>query len=298
MVATLPFGYVKTTNAANTFTVTSNGGMQGTFMADPAARFALAGGLVSQTATRPMWGGMGITEDIPYPFGTSGGPYPAAPLGGNIVEATATTNLTGFTVFDQAWNMVNSPVSTVPLAGSGMSVNFFRLGSGARLWVACDPGLASLEGGAINQNVSWDFNDQMLQEYVASGGTESVTSMTWSSTNGGQVAVVMGSASIYKLGDTINVGGVTNTGTGAVSLINTNQVINTWTDSTHFTFLLPGTSTLWGTFAGTIVLNVGTGALAVKVLRFELINSMTVNYASATGFATWNYNGSCALILI
>jgi hypothetical protein len=179
-----------------------------------------------------------------------------------------------------------------------MTANFYRLGSGARIPVAMDESLVDLEGNIITQLVSWDFNNQLLQPYVASGATESVTSMTWSSTNGGQVAVVMAAPSVYGLGDTINVSGVTNTGTGSLALINTNHVINTWTDTTHFTFLLPGDSGLWGTFAGTIVLNVGVGALPVKVLEVALDNSMVVQYDPVTGFATWNRTGSTAVILI
>ena len=75
-------------------------------------------------------------------------------------------------------------------------------------------------------------------------------------------------------------------------------MINTWTDSTHFTFLLPGDSTLYGAFSGTIVLNVGTGALACKVLAVQSSGCMTVDYDPVTGFATWNRDGACAIILI
>ena len=115
----------------------------------------------------------------------------------------------------------------MPLIPTGGMVNFYQLGSGARIKVAADPTVASLQGGLTSANVSWDFNAQRLQPYVASGATESVTSMTWSSTNGGQVAVVMAGATIYaKVGDVIDVSGVTNTGTGAVALINTQQILD------------------------------------------------------------------------
>ena len=129
---------------------------------------------------------------------------------------------------------------------------------------------------------------------VGSGyGTEAVTSMTWSSTNGGQVAVVMAAPSIFQLGDTIPVNGVTNTGSGSVSLINTSQVINTWTDSQHFTFLLPGT-TQWGTLGGTISLSTGyTGLVNPRnsgtcasgncftMTRVDYINVNTAEYLPA-----------------
>lgn len=302
MAATLNINPLPTTVAAGTFIITTAGYIVGTALNDPAVRFALAGGLLGPNETLPMWGGVGINETT-TPVASTGS-FPLPNLGGYITRATTLTagnsgQLTGFSVFDQAHAMLNTPQSPVPLALNGMSVNYYRLGSGARIAVGIDAGFgAAILNGSIAQQCSWDFNDQLLQPYVASGATEAVTSMTWSSTNGGQVAVVMTSASVYVKGDTINVSGVTNTGTGAVGLINTAQTINTWTDSTHFTFLLPGTSTLWGTFGGTIVLNRGVGALPVYILDVQLGNSMTVNFNSVTGNATWNYSGNTAIIRI
>jgi hypothetical protein len=301
MVATVTINPNATTNAAGSFNTTSAGGIQGTAMNDPAARNWLSGGILSTAETLPMWGGVAISEAVPPANSTS---QPA--LGGAITRATtvsptATNGLTGFSVFDQNHSALNSPQSPVPLVGSGGQVNFYRLGSLARIWVAMDPSLIDLDGNIISQQVSWDFSLQRLQPYVASGATEAVTSMTWSATNGGQVAVVMGSASIYGLGDTINVSGATNGGSGGVTGINTGHVINTWTDTTHFTFLLPGTAAQWGNgsaFGGTIVLNVGTGALPAKVLETQTSNCMTVAYDPVTGFATWNRNDAAALILI
>jgi hypothetical protein len=311
MVATVSFNPVLTSSALGSFNIDSNGYIQGQAMDDPSARNWLAGGVLATTETLPMWGGCGVTEIIPsstYSSTQNG----ITNLGSQIARATAVaagftatapTNasgiLTGFSVFDQAHNMINTPQSPVPTAGSGMMVNFYRLGSNARIAVACEPSLVSLQSGNITQQVSWDFKDQVLQPYDASTATYSVTSMTWSSTNGGQVAVVMAGANpVAGVGDTINVSGVTNTGTGALTLINTTQVVNTYTSNTAFTFLLPGTSTLWGTLGGTIVLNYGTGALNVRILDVQVGNSMTVSYNATTGFATWNRSGSCALILI
>lgn len=299
-IITPPFSSYGTTYAAGSFNVSSTGYVQGMTQDQPSVRNMLSGGILAATETLPMWGGVAISEAIPGALGTAG---PRSDLGGLITRATTLTatsanGLTGFSVFDQNYAAVNTPGSPVPLVGTYGLVNFYRLGSGARIPVAIDPSLVDLEGNIISGNVSWDFNDSRLQPYVASGATESVTSMTWSSTNGGQVAVVMAAPSIYGLGDTINVSGVTNSGTGGVSLINTAQVINTWTDTTHFTFLLPGTSTLWGTLGGTIVLNVGTGALNVKVLRVSIGDSMTVSYNPVTGAASWNRSDSVAIILI
>ena len=303
MTANLSINPILTTNAAGSFGVQTSGYIQGTAMDQPAARFWLSGGFVAATETIPMYGGIAIAEDINTVATPQTAPQPN--LGNSIVRATSvasTIPILGFTVFDQVHSAINFPQSPVPMIPSYGMVNFYRLGSGARIAVACDPTLINLEGGVTNANVSWDFNDNILQPYVASGATEAVTSMTWSATNGGQVAVVMTGATIYaKVGDIINVSGVTNTGTGAVGLINTSQTINTWTDTTHFTFLLPGTSAIWGTLGGTIVLNVGTvalGSIGIKVLDVQVGNCLTVNYNSTTGYATWNQNGSAALLLI
>ncbi len=301
--ANLSFNPLLTTNVgAGAFNIQTNGYIQGTAQDQSAVRNFLSGGMLATTETIPMWGGVAISE---YVAAKSTSTVSIKDLGPLITRATSvasTVPITGFAVFDQVHSAINFPQSPVPLIPSYGMVNFYRLGSGARIAVACDPTLVSLETGLINQNVSWDFNDSILQPYVASGATEAVTSMTWSATNGGQVAVVMTGAAIYaKVGDLINVSGVTNTGTGAVALINTTQTINTWTDSTHFTFLLPGTSTLWGTFGGTIVLNVGTVALStigIQVLEVQIGNSMTVNYNANTGYATWNFAGSTAIILL
>ena len=116
-----------------------------------------------------------------------------------------------FDLSDEEWTlleplMINTPQSPVPLAAPGMSVNYYRFGLNARLAVAMDPSLVDLEGTIITQLVGWDFVNQRLQPYVASGATEAITSQTWSATNGGQVAVVMTGASVLALGDTLAIG--------------------------------------------------------------------------------------------
>jgi hypothetical protein len=284
---------VLTTVAAGSFGIDTSGYIQGTALDAPNTRNNLAGGVLASTETLPMWGGVAVQELITTVPLVAGGT-----LGNSVARASALTNLTGFAVFDQDYSMVNSPQSPVPLAATGMGVNFYRLGSGARIAVACDPSLASLEGGLINQNVSWDFNDQMLQPYVASGATISITSITWANTNGGRGTVVAGAAVPFGLGDTVYISGATNTGTGGAAAVNGPFVIDTYTDTTHFTLAMPAAAGVIGTIGGTIVANVGTGALAVKVLDIQVGNSMTVSYNAATGFATWNRSGTTAIILI
>jgi hypothetical protein len=295
MALNTPFYPYATTNAAGSFSVQSAGYVQGVYMDDPATRWALAIGTLSANATGPVWGGMAISESVAPSTGYD------RTQGGTIVAATAVGNLTGFSVFNNAYAWPGSPQSPVPTAGaSGMTVPFFRMGSGARIAVAMDPSLVSLNGNLITQNVSWDFNNQVLQPYDASTATYSITSQTATFSGGvWTVAVVMAAASpVAGVGDLINISGATNSGTGGASLVNGNQVVTAFTDNQHFSYQVTAASGAIGTIAGTQVLNYGTGALPVKILDVNAGNSMTVNFNPTTGAATWNRSGYTALIQI
>jgi hypothetical protein len=299
MVANPSFSPYATTNAAGSFNVDSTGFVQGCALDQPATRNSLAGGVLNSTETLPMWPGVAISEAIP-----GGAGNPASTLGSIITRATTNTatsanGLTGFSVADQNYAAVNNPSSTVPLVGTWGEVNFYRLGSGARILVAIDPSLVDLEGNIITTQVSWDFNNQVLQPYDASTATYSLTSITSSYSNGVYTFVVVAAEAtpVAGVGDLINVSGVT--GTGA-SLVNGDQTITAFTDNEHFTFQVAAASgsIATGALGGTLVLNYGTGALNVKVLEVSIGNSMTVQYNPVTGAATWNPTGSVAIILI
>lgn len=292
MALNTPFYPYATTNAQGSFSVQSAGYVQGVYQDAPATRYSLAIGTVSASATRPIWGGMAISESIAPASGYD------RTQGGTIVEASAVSNITGFTVFNNAYAWVGSPSSPVPTAGAaGMTVPFFRLGSGIAIPVAMDPSLVSLDGGLITSQVSWDFNNQVLQPYDAATATYSVTSATSSYSNGVYtIAIVMAAASpVAGVGDLINISGVT--GTGA-SLVNGNQTVSAFTDNQHFSIQITAASgaIATGALTGTIVLNYGTGALPVKILDINAGNSMTVSYNATTGAATWNRQGYAALI--
>lgn len=301
MVASIPsFNPYVTVNASGSFNVTSGGLWQGMPLDDPSVRNYLAGGILAQTETVPMWGGVGISEAVPG----AASPGYATSLGGIITRATtltatSTNGLTGFSVFSQNYSAVNSPQSPVPLVGSGGMVNFYRLGSGARIPVAMDPSLVSLEGEIISTQVSWDFNDQVLQPYDASTATYSLTSITSAYSAGVYTFTVVAAVAtpVAGVGDIINVSGVTSTG---ASYVNGTQTVATFTDNEHFTFQVTAASgaIATGALSGTLVLNYGTGALNVKVLAVEIGNSGIVQYNPVTGFYSWNRTGSCAIILI
>jgi hypothetical protein len=291
----VPFNPYGTTNAAGSFSVQSAGWVQGVYQDDPAIRNALATGTLSASATLPLWGGVPISESIAAASADN-------TLGGSIIQAASVANITGWSVFNNAYSMVGSPTSPVPLAvNAGASVAFFRSGCGIRIPVAMDPSLVSLDGNLITQNVSWDFNNQVLQPYDASTSTYSITSMTptYNSTTGvWTIAVVAAGSNVGAVGDFINISGATNTGTGGAALVNGNFVVTAYTSATNFSFQITASSGAIGTIAGTALLNYGTGLLPVKVLAINPGNSMTVSYNATTGAATWNRQGFAALIQI
>jgi hypothetical protein len=225
-------------------------------------------------------------------------------LGNTLIRATTVTagaagTIHGFSVFDQSHHAINSPQSPVPLLGSGMTAQYYRIGSFARIAVACDPSLVSLQNGIITPNVSWDFTNNVLQPYDAATPTYSITSMTWNSTLGGQMVVVAAVATLVgAVGDIVTISGATNTGTGGAAVVNGTFTVVAFTDNQHFTLANAQAAGVVASIGGTILLNAGVGALPVKVLDVAIGNSLNVVYNPTTGFATWNRTGSCALIQI
>ncbi|HEY6922804.1 MAG TPA: hypothetical protein VI653_04990 [Steroidobacteraceae bacterium] len=152
------------TNAAGSFSTNTTGYVQGVLLDDPVKRYSLLSGIVSPSASSPMWGGVGVTVSL-----TTAGTE-ASEIGAVLTPATSQANLNGFTVFNQSAAMIQSPQSPVPLAPASGAINYVLLGSDARITVACSNAVATaLAGGAINQAVYWDYTNQVLLN--APGGT-------------------------------------------------------------------------------------------------------------------------------
>jgi len=275
---------IVTSNARGSFGTNWSGLIQGTAFADPSTRNALAGGVLHSAQTLPMWGGVGISENLPadamVPNGTFGGAIKRALL------LTGTTGLTGFSVFDQNHSAINTPQSPVPLVGAGATMNLYRLGSGARIAVAADPVLASLEGGIINAQVSWDFAQQRLVPYVAAYAANVITAASWT---GGVVSLTTTSAHGLSVGSVFTITGM------VPDAYNGTFTATSGTTGSNINYALtpdPGADTVQGTLVA------GGGALNVRVLNLQVGNSMVVEYDADTGFATWNTAGTCAVILI
>jgi hypothetical protein len=141
-----------TTTAAGLFNVNSAGFTQGDAQDNPATKFELAGGVLSTAATLPIWAGIPIKELIPA--ATAGNNIG---LGSTVIQAASYADLDGICVANQAYGGITTPQSNAPLSGGGMSVNYYRFGSNARIPLPIDPTLVSLDGGQISQQVSWDF---------------------------------------------------------------------------------------------------------------------------------------------
>lgn len=314
MVATPSYNYFSTTNAAGTFNATSVGGVQGMFIDDPAVRYQLKGGILASTETLPMWGGVGInvttTPNAGYTNATSGVTTAGASAQGGLVTratnitAGATGQLVGFSVFNQAYGMVSNPQSPVPLAGTYMQVNYFLLGTNARMYVAAAASLTSMEGVSVGQAVSWDFVNQQLIPYipayvaVTAGG---ITAATYTSSTGilaltFTTAPFGASMTTGANGAYINVAGLTQTGTAVVNgSFPITGVATSGTVVSVQTAAGAGASTLTASGA---TLAAGGGALPVIVEDILAGNSMTVSYNATTNVATWSYTGTLAIIVL
>lgn len=291
MPAVLPFNPFVTTVAQGMFNTDSVGLRQGTAYADPSTRFRLRGGLLSDTETLPMWGGVGVYMNVP---GTTGSPNATlGPIVGRANALTGSKALAGFSVFDQAYGMVVSPQNQVPMIGSGGQVMTYPLGSLARIAVACDPTLLDLQGGPIGAQVSWDFVNQRLIPYI---GTLTISSGTYDNTTG-LVTLTMSAAIGFDSGDAIVVSSLT--GTGAFASLDGTWTAIEPTGGTTVTYQAPaglGASTITG---GSLTLGSGASvALPCKVLDVQASNCMVVDYDPTTNFANWNYDGAAAVIQI
>lgn len=192
----LTYNPAKVTNANNTFYSTSSGAIQGFFQDDPAIRFQLRSGLVAPAQTGALWGGMGVSVNLPNSA------VEAPSFKGVLTLATSQANLMGFTVWNQAHAVVLNPSAQdpVPQAGGGDgtnpggAINFFLLGSNAQIWVQCSSTVASaLKTGAYNQAVYWDYTNQVLLN--APGGTAIAVQVVDLVTNGNAMVVASGGSS-------------------------------------------------------------------------------------------------------
>ena len=279
------------------FGITTLGYKQGDVQPDVATRWQLSSGNLAITETLPMWGGIAIIDYVPAAINSVTNKLGTAsqPASGNIglvARATLTSQITGFSTNDNSFAAVQTTQSPVPLIAPGNGVNFYRLGSNARLMVAIDTVLAaSLNAGTspINTQVSWDFTGEQLVQYAPFVALNAITAMSWASTSGGTVTATTTSAHGLVPGSRVPLAGfVPDAYNGDVTAI-------AGTTGSTLKYLLPAASTPGTvTTLGTILAE--GGALPVKVLAVNVGNSLVVAYNQVTGVATWNTSGSVAVI--
>jgi hypothetical protein len=292
---------IKQTNALGTFNVETTGYIAGTSQDDPVARFRLAGGVLAATETKPMFGGVAISENIP---GVNGNPRPE--LGPTIIRATqvagaapAAGDLTGFCVFDQDHSMIMTAESAVPQAAAGMSVHFYRLGSGARIALPISPVFGgALPGNILTMPVAWDFTNQQICPLESGSSTAAISAGVWNQ-NTFAITLTVGTDLTAELaaGDPIAISGVINNPANPNGFNGTFVILSI----TSTTIIVQGTATNPGTYSSggaAAVVATAKVALPVKFLDVNIGGSMVPVYDPATGFVNWNRAGSAAIVLI
>jgi len=156
MVTFNPYAVV---NFTDSFSVQSQGYVQGDAMADPSARYSISAGVVDSGETLPMWGGIAVFEKTAPATSANTG---AAPF---IGRATASANLAGFSTFAGTISAPTTPQSPVPIQAAGGSFNFVRIGSGIRIVVKCSSAVIALAGSNNPLQFSWDATNQQLIPY-------------------------------------------------------------------------------------------------------------------------------------
>lgn len=149
MTTNISFNPSLMTAPQNTFLTESQGYVQGLTQDDPVARMYLSAGTVGSGVTVPVWGGFGVAVNV-------GGLSTSGQATQTVTDAT-TSQINGFTVFDQAINMTQVPGNSVPVAMAGQSVAYYPFGSNARIPLPVASGVfAALETDPIGTQLYWD----------------------------------------------------------------------------------------------------------------------------------------------
>lgn len=178
---------VVVTNFQGSFFSTSTGYVSGTLLDDPVTRYKINQGMWNSTTA--CYGGTGITITLPT-VGTEADEYNSV-----LTIASSQSNLLGFTIWNQATAMIQTPQGNVPLAAQYMSVDYVEFGSGARIALPCSSSTANaLKGQAQNTAVYWDYTNQVVLS--SPGGTALVAKLIDVDTTGNSMVPVAGSGSL------------------------------------------------------------------------------------------------------
>lgn len=145
-----------TSGLPGTFKLTGSGAKEGTTRKNAINQaLQIDSGLFDGTVA---WGGQPIVESV------SDG------LTGNVLTLASTiASITGWSTFDGANHLLLTQ-STIGLYQDNMTMQFYRKGCGALLWVKIDDDLAaSVLTGSVIQNLGYDFTNYKIAAY--SSGT-------------------------------------------------------------------------------------------------------------------------------
>ncbi|MDE2104862.1 MAG: hypothetical protein KGL39_46930 [Patescibacteria group bacterium] len=148
-MANISFNPALTSQPQNSFQLQTQGFIQGLTADDPVSRMFLMAGQVGSGVSQPVWGGLGIAANV--------GGLPKSGMASPTITMATTSEIQGFTVFDQAINMSIIPGNAVPVASAGQSVAFYLFGSNARVPLPVASGVfTALETAAVNVTLYWD----------------------------------------------------------------------------------------------------------------------------------------------
>lgn len=153
-----------TTAAGDLARIHSDGLMQGQVLVNPYTSAGLDAGVIASNETYPLYAGLPVSLGIDTLDAKRG----------NVVRKSVVGNVAagimGFTVSQNAGTMgFQTPSSRVPLFPQGSGINFYPLGSKARIVVQIDNTLAGTLDGSdfINTPVMWDFTNDKLVAWVS-----------------------------------------------------------------------------------------------------------------------------------
>jgi len=171
-------------NFAGSFFSKSDGYTQGDALDDPAVRYFLRRGIVSPSATQVMWGGLLVTATLPTAGYGVGSTNPQPDLGFILTPATsiAAGNAAGYlgvTVLNQSTAMFQSAQSRVPSAPASGNINWYPVGSNARIPLQItSAAFTAWSGGVIDpQTIYWDYTNLVLTNTASGSTIGPITSM-------------------------------------------------------------------------------------------------------------------------
>jgi hypothetical protein len=168
MAFTVSVDPLATTSAGDLAFIHSDGLIQGQVLANPYTTAGLEAGVVDSAETYPLWAGLPVSIGLGGIAGSKKGNVIRKSVVGNVAAG-----IQGFTVSQRSGVMgFQSPSSPAPLFPQNGSVNYYPLGSKARLVVQIDNTLAAALANTdfINTPVMWDFtNDKLV---VWTSGTD------------------------------------------------------------------------------------------------------------------------------